>query len=122
MPGYDVFHLKSNHTTTYDITRPTASAISRLGRGTKRIKKRLFWAYFGLKRQQKTLFPMDFPLLGAHLRGAKFQHPDFTWKELCGQMAHLVFPCFINTQFSQLLTLKDYSTTLKNYPTTLFHY
>ena len=91
MPGHDSFYLKSNHTMAYDITRPTAPAISRLERGTKRIKKRLFGAIFGLERQQKPPFPMDFPLLGAHISDAEFQHPDFTWKELCGQMAHLVY-------------------------------
>jgi hypothetical protein len=30
------------------------------------------------------------PVLGAHISGAEFQHPNLTWKELCGQMANLV--------------------------------
>ena len=30
------------------------------------------------------------PVLGAHISGAEFQYPDLTWKEMCGQMAHLV--------------------------------
>ena len=33
---------------------------------------------------------MLFPSLGAHISGAEFQYPDLTWKEMCGQMAHLV--------------------------------
>jgi hypothetical protein len=33
---------------------------------------------------------MFFPVLGAHISGAEFQYPDLTWKEMCGQMAHLV--------------------------------
>ena len=36
------------------------------------------------------LVPMFFPVLGAHISGAEFQYPDLTWKEMCGQMAHLV--------------------------------
>ncbi len=36
------------------------------------------------------LLPMLFPVLCAHVCGSKFQYPDLTWKELCGQMANLV--------------------------------
>ena len=36
------------------------------------------------------LFPMLFPALGAHISDAEFQYPDLIWKEMCGQMAHLV--------------------------------
>jgi hypothetical protein len=33
---------------------------------------------------------MLFPVLGAHFGGAEFQYSDLIWKEMCGQMAHLV--------------------------------
>lgn len=33
---------------------------------------------------------MLFPFLGAQVSGAGFQYPDFTRKELCGQMANQV--------------------------------
>ena len=36
------------------------------------------------------LVPMFFPVLGAHISGAEFQYPNLTWKEMCGQMVHLV--------------------------------
>ena len=33
---------------------------------------------------------MLFPVFNAHMCFAKFQYSDLTWKEMCGQMAHLV--------------------------------
>ena len=87
MPGYDSFHLKSNQTMTYDITKPTAPSMPMLGKGTECIKILLSQAS---KDMQEPLVPMFFPILGAHVSGAEFQYPDHTWKELCGQMAHLV--------------------------------
>ena len=44
----------------------------------------------GSKNMSKTLVPMFFPILGAHICGAEFQHPDLSWKELCGIMANLM--------------------------------
>ena len=38
----------------------------------------------------KPLVPMLFPSLGAHISDAEFQYHDLIWKEMCGQMAHLV--------------------------------
>ena len=38
----------------------------------------------------KPLVPMLFPSLGAHNRDAEFQYHDLIWKDMCGQMAHLV--------------------------------
>ena len=32
---------------------------------------------------------MFFPILDAQVSDAEFQHSDLTWKESCGQMAHL---------------------------------
>ena len=31
------------------------------------------------------LVSMLFPVLGAHISGAEFQHLDLSWRELCGQ-------------------------------------
>ena len=39
---------------------------------------------------RETIVPMLFPALGAYISGAEFQYADHTWKEICGQMAHLV--------------------------------
>ncbi len=58
-----------------------------LGKGTECIKLLLSQAS---KDMYETLVPMFFPVLGAHISGAEFQYPDLTWKEMCGQMAHLV--------------------------------
>jgi len=38
MPSYDSFHLKSNHTTTYNIAKSTIQVVPKLKRGTKCIK------------------------------------------------------------------------------------
>ena len=58
-----------------------------LGRGTECLKILLSQAS---KDMYEPLVPMLFPILGAHVSGSKFQNPDLTWKELCGQMANLV--------------------------------
>ena len=39
---------------------------------------------------QEPLFPMFFPILGAHVSGSEMQYPDLILKELCGQMTSLV--------------------------------
>ena len=39
---------------------------------------------------REPLVPLIFPLLGSRISGAEFMYPDCTYKELCGQMAHLV--------------------------------
>ena len=71
----------------YDITKKTASTMPRMGKGTECIKILLSQAS---KFMYEPLVPMLFPILGAHVSGSKFQYPDLTWKELCGQMANLV--------------------------------
>ena len=71
----------------YDITKPKAPAMPPLGNGTECIKILLSQAS---KDMHEALVPMFFPVLGAHLSGAEFQYPDLSWKEPCGQMAHLV--------------------------------
>ena len=44
----------------------------------------------GLSRHAWGYRSYVFPALGAYVSGSEFQYPDLTWKELCGQMAHLV--------------------------------
>ena len=72
---------------TYDITKATAPAMPKLGKGTECIQILLSQVSRDMK---EPLVPMLFPVLGAHVSGAEFQYPDLTWKELCGQMANLV--------------------------------
>ena len=71
----------------YDISKHKAPEMPKLGKGTECIKILLSQAS---KDMYEPLVPMLFPILGAHISGAEFQYPDLTWKELCGQMAHLV--------------------------------
>ena len=39
------------------------------------------------KSMHEPIVPMIFPVLGAHVIGAKFMYPDLIWKELCGRKA-----------------------------------
>lgn len=71
----------------YDISKPTAPKMPRLGKGTECIKILLTQVS---KDMYEPLVPMFFPILGAHVSGSEFQYPDLTWKELCGMMANLV--------------------------------
>ena len=71
----------------YNISKSTAPAMPRLGKGTECIKILLSQAS---KDMHEPLVPMFFPILGAHISGSEFQYPDLTWKEMCGQMANLV--------------------------------
>ena len=71
----------------YDISKAKAPEMPNLGKGTECIKLLLSQAS---KDMYEPLIPMFFPVLGAHISGAEFQYPDRSWKEMCGQMAHLV--------------------------------
>jgi len=71
----------------YDITKKSAPKMPNLGNGTECIKILLSQTS---KDMHEPLVPMLFPILGAHVSGSEFQYPDFSWKELCGQMANLV--------------------------------
>ncbi len=71
----------------YNISKSTAPAMPRLGKGTECIKILLSQAS---KDMYEPLVPMFFPILGAHISGSEFQYLDLTWKEMCGQMANLV--------------------------------
>ena len=71
----------------YDISKQTAPQMPTLGKGTECIKLLLSQAS---KDMHEPLVPMFFPVLGAHLNGAEFQYPDYSWKEPTGMMANLV--------------------------------
>ena len=71
----------------YDICKATAPAMPNLGKGTECIKLLLSQAS---KNMHEPLVPMFFPVLGAHISGAEFQYPDYSWKEPTGMMANLV--------------------------------
>ena len=71
----------------YDISKATAPAMPKLGKGTECIKILLSQASKGI---HEPLVPMFFPVLGAHISGAEFQYPDNSWKEPTGMMANLV--------------------------------
>ncbi len=71
----------------YDISKLASPKMPNLGKGTECIKLLLSQASVNM---HEPLVPMFFPVLGAHISGAEFQYPDFTWKELCGMMANLV--------------------------------
>lgn len=58
-----------------------------LGKGTEFIRMMLTQVS---KDMHEPLVPMLFPILGAHVSGAEFQHPSNVWMETCGMMANLV--------------------------------
>ena len=85
----------------YDISKPTAPVMPTLGKGTECIKILLSQAS---KDMHAPLVPMFFPIFGAHISGAEFQYPDFSWKEPTGMMANLVAESGGNKgQFSHLV-------------------
>ena len=71
----------------YDISTPSAPAMPYLGKGTECIKK---LASQVSPDMREAIVPMLFPALASYVSGTKFLYPDKTWKELCGQMAHLI--------------------------------
>ncbi len=75
------FHLKSNNSMKYDISKKTAPSMPTLGKGTECIRLLLSQAS---KDMHEPLVPMIFPALGAHLSGVEFQYPDLSWKECPG--------------------------------------
>ena len=71
----------------YNISKATAPAMPKLGKGTECIKLLLSQTS---KDMHEPLVPMLFPSLGAYISGTEFQYPDRSWKEMCGQMAKLI--------------------------------
>ena len=72
---------------TYDLTKPTAPKMPKLGKGLESI--RLIASQIS-PDMREAIVPMVFPALGAYVSGSEFQYADLTWMEICGQMAHLV--------------------------------
>ena len=70
----------------YEISKNTAPVMPNLGNGLECIK---LIASQTSKGTQGPLFPMLFPILGAHMSGVEFPYPDLIWKDFSGQMAHL---------------------------------
>lgn len=71
----------------YDITKPLAPKMPNLGKGVECIK---LLASQVSPDMREAIVPMLFPALGAYVCGSEFQYPDLSWKEMCGQMAHLI--------------------------------
>lgn len=72
---------------TYDLTKPTAPKMPKLGKGLESI--RLIASQIS-PDMREAIVPMVFPALGAYVSGSEFQYADLTWMEICGQMAHLI--------------------------------
>ena len=69
----------------YDITKTTCPVeMPHLGRGLE--APRLLLSPTS-KDMHPVLFPMEFPIWGAHISDAEFQYPSGQWLELCGQQA-----------------------------------
>ena len=71
----------------YDISKPSAPMMPKLGKGTECIKILLSQAS---KDNHEPFVPIFLPVLGAHISGTEFQYPDFSWKEPTGMMTNLV--------------------------------
>jgi hypothetical protein len=72
---------------SYNISKPSVPKMPRLGKGSECVKILLIQVS---KDMFEHLFPMLFPIFGAHVSCTKFQNADLTWKERCGMMANLV--------------------------------
>ena len=71
----------------YDISKSTAPATLRLGKGTECVQLLLSQV---TKDMHEPMVSMLFPILGAQISEAKFRYPDLIWKELFGMMKNLV--------------------------------
>ena len=70
----------------YHISMSITPKMPKLGNRTEIIKIQLSQTS---KDTQGSLFPMLFPILGAHMSGVEFPYPDLIWKDFSGQMDHL---------------------------------
>ena len=70
----------------HDTSKKTAPKVLKLG---KMNENSAIFALTGIKIHARTYLPMIFPVLGAHVIGAKFMYPDLIWKKLCGIMGNL---------------------------------
>ena len=72
---------------TYDITKPTAPVMPKLGKGLECFKLLLSQTS---RDMHEPLLPMLSPLLGTKISNAEFQYPSGQWLEMCGQQAALI--------------------------------
>ena len=70
----------------YDISISIVSKTHKLEKRTEIIKIQLSQTS---KDTQGPLFPMLFPILGAHMSVVELPYSDLTWKDFSGQMAHI---------------------------------
>lgn len=84
----------------YDISKSTAPAMPRLGKGTECVRLLLSQVS---KDMHEPMVTMLFPILGAQISEAKFRYPDLIWKELFGMMKNLVADsCSNKGQFTNI--------------------
>ena len=72
---------------SYNILNSITPTMPKPGKGTECIKLLLSQAS---KDMYEPLVPMLFPSLGAHISDAELLYFYRNWREMCGQMAHLV--------------------------------
>lgn len=65
----------------YDITKPIAPVMPKLGKDLAIVKLLLSQVS---KDMQEILAPLLFDSLASHISGTAFMYPDLTWKEICG--------------------------------------
>lgn len=65
----------------YDITKPIAPAMPKLGKDLAIVKLLLSQVS---KDMQEILAPLLFDSLASHISGTAFMYPVLTWKEICG--------------------------------------
>ena len=98
---------------TYDLTKPTAPKMPKLGKGLESI--RLIASQIS-PDMREAIVPMVFPALGAYVSGSEFQYADLTWMEICGRKDAALCP---SATVSGTIT-KDSVRKLKNLKTASF--
>lgn len=71
----------------YDITTKTAPKMPSLGKGTELIQILASQISADMRESIIRIIPS---VLSSYVSGVEFQYPDNTWKEPCGQIAHLI--------------------------------
>ncbi len=71
----------------YNIFNNKAPQMPKPGKGTEICQLLLSQAS---KDMLEPLVPMLFPAPGANMSNSEFQYPDHIWKEITGQLAHIV--------------------------------
>lgn len=74
-------HLKGYNSMIYDITKPVAPAMPKLGKDLAIVKLLLSQVS---KDMQEPLAPLLLDSMASNISGTEFMYPDLTWKELCG--------------------------------------